>query len=328
MPWLPRPKRKALCPRCPWAPDWVPAAPEHKACGAGDLKWFFMQLKALSLLVAAVAFEWSVMGIAQNARRQESAPLPNAAELLQRALQNERKMAAEREKYDCRMTEETVETDSRGNTKKDTTLVIDLFYVNGIPIERTLQKDGKDLSPDDARKQDERVMKATVKYSDTANAKKEEDKQNQELEDFMEAMMLANGHREDVNGRSVLFYDIVPNPHFDAKNLNQHVAQVMQGKVSIDEQTGELIDINVRSVADLKIGGGLVANLHKGFWLHIRNQPRPDGVWLTELAEGSGDARAALFFHSYFRFKETTDSCDLYSATATQVGPARPLKKP
>ena len=120
--------------------------------------------------------------------------------------------------------------------------------------------------------------------------------------------MLANGHREVVDGRSVLFYDIVPNPKFEAKNLNQHLAQVMQGKVSIDEQTGELIDINVTSVADLKIGGGLVANVHKGLWLHIHNQPRPDGVWLTDLAEGSGDARAAFFLHPYFRFKETSDS--------------------
>jgi hypothetical protein len=205
-------------------------------------------------------------------------------------------------------------------------VVSDLFFVNGIPVERTLQKDGKDLSADDQRKQDDRVMKETLKYSNQANAQKEEDKDNQELEDFMQAMMLANGHRGVVDGRKVLFYDIAPNPKFDAKNINQHLAQVMQGKVSIDEQTGELIDINVTSVADLKIGGGLVANVHKGLWLHIHNQPRPDGVWITDLAEGSGDARAALFLHPYFHFKETADSCHLYSATATQVGPVQVVK--
>jgi len=258
----------------------------------------------------------------------KDAPLPNATELLQRALANERKMAAERERYECRLTDRTVETDSEGNTKKETTTVSELFYVNGIPIERTLQKDGKDLSADETKKQDERVMKETLKYSNEAAAKKEEDKQNQELQDFMEAMMLANGHRERVNGRSVFLFDIVPNPKFEAKNLNQHLAQVMQGKVSIDEETGELIDINVRSVADLKIGGGLVANVHKGLWLHILNRPQADGVWLTDLAEGSGDARAALFLHPYFRFKETTDNCDLYTATATQVGPVKVVKKP
>ncbi len=255
------------------------------------------------------------------------APLPNASVLLERALANERKLAAEREKYDCRITDRTIETDGKGNTRKDTTVVSDLFYVNGIPIERTLQKDGKELSPDDQRKQDDRVMKDTLKYSDQSKAREQEDKDNQELEDFIEAMMLANGRRQIVDGRSVLFYEIVPNPRFNAKNLNQHLAQVMQGKVSLDEQTGELIDINVTSVADLKIGGGLVANFHKGLWLHIHNQPRSDGVWLTDLAEGSGDARAAIFLHPYFRFKETADNCHLYSATATQVGPVEVVKQ-
>ncbi len=282
----------------------------------------FLFVASFVLLAGGIACD------AQNSQPAPNAPLPNANELLQRALANERKMAAEREKYDCRITDHTIETDSNGNTKKDTTVVSDLFYVNGVAVERTLQKDGKDLSVDEQHKQDDRVMKETLKYSDQANAQKQEDKQNQELEDFMQAMMLTNGRRESTNGRSVLFYDIVPNPKFDAKNLNQHLAQVMQGKVSIDEQTGELIDINVTSVADLKIGGGLVANVHKGLWLHIHNEPRPDGVWLTVLAEGSGDAREALFLHPYLRFKEIADGCHIYTATATQMGPVQVVKKP
>ena len=257
-----------------------------------------------------------------------NAPLPNASELLQRALANERKLADEQERYECRVTSNILETDSRGNTKKNTTEVKDQFFVNGIVIQRTLQKNGKDLTPDETKKEDDRVMKETLKYSNQDKAKKETDEQDQQLQDFMQAMMLANGHRQLVNGRSVLFYDILPNPHFDARNLNQRLAQVLQGKISIDEQSGEVIDIDVKSVADLKIGGGLLANVHKGLWFHIHNHPEPDGVWLTDLGEGSGDARAALFLHPYFRFKEVTDNCHLYSATAVQVGPAKPIKKP
>jgi hypothetical protein len=257
-----------------------------------------------------------------------NAPLPNASELLQRAIANERKLADEQERYECRVTDNILETDSRGNTKKNTTEVKDQFFVNGIVIQRTLQKNGKDLTPEETRKEDDRVMKETLKYSNQAKAKKETDEQDQQLQDFMAAMMLANGHRQLVNGRSVLFYDILPNPHFDAKNLNQRLAQVLQGKISIDEQSGEVIDINVKSVADLKIGGGLLVNVHKGLWFHVHNHPEPDGVWLTDLGEGSGDARAALFLHPYFRFKEITDNCHLYSATAVQVGPVKPVKKP
>lgn len=278
-------------------------------------------------LLAACSLTGVARGSAQAAGPAQNAPLPNPSEFLQRTLANARKLAAERERYECRVTNEIVETDSRGKVKKTQTEVKDQFFVNGIPIERTLQKNGKDLSPEETKKQDERVMKETLKYSNQAAAKKEEDKQIQQLEDFMEAMMLANGHRERVNGRNVLFYDIVPNPKFQAKNLNQRLASVMLGKVSIDEQTGELIDMNVKSVEDLKIGGGVLANIHKGLWLHTHDRPQADGVWLTDLVEGSGDARAALFLHPYFRFKEVTDNCRLYTATATQVGPVQPVKK-
>lgn len=255
-----------------------------------------------------------------------NAPLPDPHELLQRALANEKKLAAEQERYECRVSSDSIETDKNGNVKKDEKEVDDQFFVNGMEIDRTLSKNGKELTGDAARKEDDRVMKKTVKYSDKAYADKQEAKQNQQVEDFMAAMQLENGHREIVNGRPVLFYDIVPNPHFDAKNLNQKFASAMQGKISVDETTGEMADLNIKSVKDIKIAGGLLANLHKGFWLHVHQQPQSDGVWLTDLAEGSGDARAMLFIHPYFRFRQTTDGCHLYTTAAQQVGGATVVK--
>jgi hypothetical protein len=280
----------------------------------------FRQPLMVLLSLAGAAFAAAQAGV-----RKQDSPLPNPAELMQRALANEKKLAAEQERYECRVSDESVELDGKGKVKKNEAEVKDQFFVNGIAIERTLQKNGKDLTPDQTKKEDERVMKQTVKYSNQATAKKETDKGNQQMMDMMEAMMLTNGRREQVNGRSVLFYDIVPNPRFQARNVEQRFAQVMTGAISIDEQTGELIDLNIKSVKDLKIAAGILANLHKGFWLHVHNLPQPDGVWLTDLAEGSGDARAALFFHPYFRFKETTGDCHLYTTSATQVGQARPV---
>jgi hypothetical protein len=276
----------------------------------------------LSFLAATVIVVSASIAAGQSA----GAPLPNPHDLLERALASEKKLDAERERYECRVTDESAETDSKGNVKKTTLEVKEQFFVNGIAVERTLTKNGKDLTPDETRKEDQRVMKETVKYSNATTAQKETDKQNKELEEFLSAMQLANGHREPVNGRSVLAYDIVPNPRFQAKSLNQRFAQVMQGKLTIDEESGEIIDANIKSVQDLKIGGGVLANLHKGFWLHFHNQPQADGVWLTDLAEGSGDARAALFFHPYFRFKETTGGCHLYNTEALQVGQVKPVK--
>jgi hypothetical protein len=278
---------------------------------------------ALGMLLCLAS---AAMAGAQTHAGKQDEPLPNPTDLMQRALANEKKLAAEQERYECRVSDESAELDSKGKVKKTETEVKDQFFVNGIAIERTLQKGGKDLTPEQTKKEDERVMKQTVKYSNQATAKKENDKGDQQMMDVMKAMMLTNGRRQQVNGRSILFYDIVPNPRFQAKNVEQRFAQVMTGTMSVDEQTGELIDLNIKSVKDLKIAGGIVASLHKGFWMHVHDHPQPDGVWLTDLAEGSGDARAALFFHPYFRFKETTGDCHLYTTSATQVGQATPVR--
>lgn len=276
-------------------------------------------------VVFAAALATVVSSPAQNTPAP-NAPLPNPTELLQRALANQKRLAVEQERYQCRVSETTVETDKNGKLKKTKSEVDEQFFVNGIPIQRLLSKDGKDLTPDQVKKENERVMKETVKYSNQATATKEADKQNQQIEDLVEAMMLTHGRRQMENGRSILDYEIVPNPNFRARNLIQRFAKAMQGTITIDDQTGEMVDLDIRSVADVKVGGGLLASLHKGFWLHIHNHAEPDGVWLNDLAEGSGDARAALFFHPYFRFKQTTGDCHLYTARAMQVGQATTVR--
>lgn len=276
--------------------------------------------------IALLAFVLLLPCAAQDATPL-NAPLPDPMQLLQRAIVNEKKMADQQERYECRVTDWGAETDKNGKIKHQDTDVQDQFYVNGQQIERTLSKNGKDLTPEQTHKEDARVMKETLKYSDKAKADKQTAKNNQQAVDTLSAMMLTNGHRERVNGRNVLFYNIVANPHFKAKNLTQHFASVMQGKVSLDEESGEMIDLDVHSVADVKIAGGVIASLHKGFWLHVHDSAQPDGVWLNDLAEGTGDARAALFFHPYFRFRTVTNDCHLYNATAQQVGQATVVKK-
>ncbi len=261
------------------------------------------------------------------ASAQNTAPLPDPHELLRRAIANDRKLAEARERYSCRVENKTALTDSKGNVKHTNTEVKQQFYVNGIEVDRTLMRDGKELNADQVKKEDERVMKETLKYSNPQNAKKETDKRDSEIEFALSSMELINGRRSEMNGRSVLSYDVTPNPKAPASTTGQKLAQAMTGTVQIDEGTGEIIDLNLRSVKDVKIAGGMIANLHKGLWIHVHNKEQKDGVWLTELAEGSGDARAALFLHPYFRFRQTTSDCQYYSTTAETADSAKPVSR-
>jgi hypothetical protein len=132
-------------------------------------------------------------------------------------------------------------------------------------------------------------------------------------------MMKTSGERRaTVNDRSTIFFHIEGNPDAKPKDLTERAMQAVVGTLALDEQTGELLDLDVKTDKDVKIAGGLVGDLHRGFMLHIRQAPQDDGIWLTELAEGSGDARAALFYHPYFRFKQQNSGCQLYTVDATE----------
>lgn len=245
-------------------------------------------------------------------------PLPDAQQLLNLALANEKKLEEQQERYSCKVRSETIETDSKGKVKKTETKEEEQFFVNGHEIDRTLTKDGKPLDAKAAKKEDERVSKEAVKYSDPSQRIKEENENQKQVEAVLRMMKTSRERRATVNDRSTIFFHIEGNPDAKPKDLVERLMQAVTGTLALDEETGELLDVDIKTEKDVKVAGGLVAELHKGFTLHIRQAPQDDGIWLTELAEGSGDARAALFYHPYFHFKQQNSGCQLYTVDATE----------
>lgn len=223
------------------------------------------------------------------------------------------------ENYSCTVIEDDDEMNSDGSVKKHESKEPEQFYVNGIEIDHTLKKNGTPLSEAEAKKEQQRVDKEVKKYSDTKEADKAFDHDEKEVDMFLRAVRLTNGRRTYRDSRSLLVYDLSGDPAFHPKKLEERFAQALNGQISIDEQSGMVAEVRFQTIKDVKVGGGLLANLHKGFWLHIVQQREPDGVWITRSLDGSGDARAALFLHARFRFKEQLDQCHLFSVTTHQT---------
>ncbi len=70
-----------------------------------------------------------------------------------------------RENYTFRAVKTTRQLDSKGNTKKIETEEHEVFFVNGHRVQKLVRKDGKDLTPDQARKEQDRVNKEVLKIS-------------------------------------------------------------------------------------------------------------------------------------------------------------------
>jgi hypothetical protein len=240
------------------------------------------------------------------------APLPKIEDLRQRSLATAKRTAAAQENYSCRLRAEEIETDKDGNPKKTKVSEREQFFVNGHPVSRLIAKDGKPLSAGDEEKEAEHTRKEVEKYSDMKNVEKERREEEKQMEYILKTVHLSNERRVQANGRSAIALDVEGDPKAPTHSVEERFLQAMKGTLVLDESTGEVTELDIHTVRDVKAGFGL-ANLHKGMWVHIKQSPHPDGVWLTDLAEGSGDARAALFFHPYFRFKETRSECHLYN---------------
>lgn len=250
------------------------------------------------------------------------APLPDAAAIKQRVVENLKAMRAEQERYLCRVVNHGEKTDKNGNVKKSVERKYDMFYVNGREIDQLVEKDGKPLNADQQKKESERVQKQIAKDSDEKHIAKADAEDEKDLDTLLHALKFTNGHRQMVNGRSTLYYDLIGDPNFHPKGPAETFLHNMSGAIAADEESGQLVELNAHLDHDVKIGGGFVANVHKGLWMHVHQVRQPDGVWINDLSEGKGDARAALFMHPYFQFRQTIDSCKLTDVTTQTSAPS------
>ena len=245
-------------------------------------------------------------------------PLPNQQELKQRLLQNLKKSESELEKYSCMVNSEQDELNADGSVKKRRSSEQERFFVNGVEIEHVLVRDGKPLSAGDAKKEQDRVNYEVKKYSKPNEVEKRKAEDEKQIDMFLRALKFTDERRETRDGRSTIVFDLHGDPTYHARKLEEKFAEAMVGRLWVDEDTGNIAEVRAHTERDIRIGGGLVASIHKGFRAELVQQRMPDGVWLAKIVEGSGDARAALFVHRRFRIHEEMQNCHLFSVDTQQ----------
>ncbi len=252
--------------------------------------------------------------------------MPDPQQLKQRALASMKVSEKDLEKYSCLARDQVEEINGDGTVKRLRSKEEEQFFVNGVEIDHTLARDGKQLTGEAARKEQQRVDGEVRKYSDTRQAQKAEVHDEKQVDMFLRAVRFTNGRRELRVGRSTIAYNLAADPSFHPKKVEERFAQALVGSIWLDEQTGNVAELRVETNRDVKIGGGLLANVHKGFRFHLVQERQPDGVWLTTALDGSGDARAGLLFHPRFRFRQRLDKCHIFSVETEQTlgAPAKP----
>ena len=202
-------------------------------------------------------------GLAGADDRATGVTIPDVGALLREVEAHQRRIDRVREDYTFLETSRVEDVDGNGKVKKVTTEEHEVFFVNGHPIRRAIKKDGKELSADEQKKEQDRVNKEVEKAMKTAPG----DPLNGDaisVHRLLEIISIRNPRRVTYKDRSTIAFDFVGDPHAKTHGMTEDISKKLSGTVWIDEKDREVARMEARIDDNFKIGGGLLASVQKG----------------------------------------------------------------
>jgi hypothetical protein len=237
--------------------------------------------------------------------RKSQIQLPDLKALFKEIDDNQKAIDKIKENYTGTRVEEETEFESDGRVKKRDLNEYTFFYLNGQEISTLLKKDGKPLSADEEKKENERTQKR-IAEAQKKEAKKEareekareqgksDDKDEPGIEIFLRACQFVNPRRERFRGQDVLVFDFEANPEFKPHSMAEKVVQKLAGVIWIDEKAHDVARLEAYFTGDFKFAGGLLANLQKGTSFTFEQSYINNEVWLPTYEEAHVGVRVLL----------------------------------
>lgn len=191
--------------------------------------------------------------------------------------------------YASRKRVDEKQLDIDGSVHSETVKTYDDVVVDGVLIHKLVSKDGKPLSPSEARKEDERVSRmATLRKQETSSEKArrlvEEERKRIKSREFSQEVYNAFDYRlvgeELIDGRKNWVIEATPMPGYEPKEMRARIFPHLKGKVWIDEQDYLWTKADATAIDPFTVGFGIIAKLEQGAHLYFDQTRMPDGVWL------------------------------------------------
>src|SRR6195256_974655 len=221
--------------------------------------------------------------------KKSQVQLPDLKALFKEIDENQKAIDKLRENYAGTRSEEESEYDKTGKISKRELHEYSFFYLRGHEVSTLVKKDGKPLSEEEQKKENEKVQKE-IQDIQKRDAKKEA----VGIETFLRACQFVNPRRERFRGQDVLVFDFEPNPDFKPHKLAEKVVHELAGVIWIDEKTRDVARLEAYFVGDFRFGGGVIANLQKGTSFVFEQAYINNEVWLPTYEEAHIGVRVLL----------------------------------
>ncbi len=252
--------------------------------------------------VTRAEFNASVENSVFDIPRPAATNLPDIKSLILEVAKNQKAIDEMTKQYTCHVREEEQKINSKGQVTSSTASEYESFYIGGDEIRRLVAKDGKPLTGNQQKKEEERFNKEYDKRqkeqakaeADPKKQQQAEEKDQAQISDFLRAVRFSNMRREQFRGQEVIAVDFGPNPDYKAKKLAENIVQKLMGVVWIDEHALDVVRLEGHFNDTAKIGGGVLASIDKGSSFVFEQARINDEVWLPSYTEVHFGARLLL----------------------------------
>ncbi|HEV8431244.1 MAG TPA: hypothetical protein VGQ41_25295 [Pyrinomonadaceae bacterium] len=234
----------------------------------------------------------------------------DVAALLREVGQNQDELENRVAEYAFKQTETDRAIDSKGQLKKQTVKVYEVYPLpNREAVEKLISENGVPLSPERAAKEDRRVQEEFAKAErekekdekKVAQRRAEREKRKSEGEEatevsaFLRACEFVSPRREVLSGREAIVFDFRPRTSFKPKNTEESLIAKLVGVAWIDPVDKQVIRLEARLAEGFKMAGGLLVSLKPGAALVMEQTRMVQGVWLPKFAQMNLSVKVLLF---------------------------------
>ena len=234
----------------------------------------------------------------------------DVAELFREVARNQDELENRVAEYAFKQTETDREINGKGELKKETIKVYEVFPLpNREPVQKLISENGVLLSADRAAKEDRRVQEEFLKAErekdkDEKKAaerraerekKRKEGKEGTEISPFLRACEFVSPRREMLAGRETIVFDFRPRPGFRPQNREESLIAKLIGVMWIDPVDKQVIRMEARLAEGFKMAGGLLVSLKPGAALVVEQTRMVQGVWLPKFAQINLSVKVLLF---------------------------------
>jgi hypothetical protein len=192
--------------------------------------------------------------------------------------------------------------DRSGQVKDTKSRTWEIDYFHGRPYSRLIEEDGKPLSPEQERREKEKLERELEKRRKESPREREKrlEKERRDLEERREMLQeMTEGYRwrlageETVSGVRTVILDAMPRPEFRPRTRGGKILKNLRGRMWVDPRECRVARIEAE-VLDTVAFGWFLFRLEPGSNFQFELSRNEDGVWLPRRFHLRGGGRLVL----------------------------------